>query len=36
MRDIAERLRNEEPFCRTCADLRRRGAEEIERLRARR
>ncbi|WFU43621.1 hypothetical protein QA640_14975 [Bradyrhizobium sp. CB82] len=34
MRDIAERLRNEEPFCRACADLRRSAADEIERLRA--
>lgn len=32
MRDIAKRLRSEEPFCRLCADLRMSAAEEIERL----
>jgi hypothetical protein len=34
MSDIAERLRQEEPRCGLCNDLRVCGAEEIERLRA--
>jgi hypothetical protein len=32
MNDIVERLRSEQPFCRTCADLRQYAAEEIKRL----
>jgi hypothetical protein len=33
MSDVVERLRNEEPFCRACRELRRAAADDIERLR---